>query len=128
MINALKALFIKLVTRNYGRIKVALASGVVWLIMKLVTRLGLDIGPDWSAQVSVYAALGAGWLMESITAAMSIKGIKTIQDAIPNPAVVADGHAGDVTVGNVKLLAEIPLTMDERKAVRDANNNPPTNP
>lgn len=118
----MKTIAIKFLTGNGARIKVALTSGIVWLITQAITRLGLDIGPDWSAQISVYAALSAAWLLESITAKISTDGIKKIQEILP-PEVKVDGHAGPATTGALKQIVKeagevvAPLTIEEKTAV-----------
>jgi hypothetical protein len=128
----MKTAAIKFLTSNGARIKVALASGIVWLITQGITRLGLDIGSDWSAQISVYAALAAGWVLESITAKISTDGIKKIQEILP-PEVKVDGHAGPMTTGVLKQIVRengevaAPLTIEEKTAVfKTAEPQPPT--
>lgn len=100
----MNALLIKLVTGNFGRIKVLLTAGMMSVVTWLVSWLGFTLGPEDQVIAAGAAALVAAYLLEAFAAALGVKGIKAIQEQIP--WVKTDGNAvpGGSTVEAVQLL------------------------
>lgn len=94
----------KLLTGNFPRLKAALTAGIVGGLTWLITRVGLNVGPDWSAQITSMATLAAGWLLESIAAKMGSDGIKAIQDVLPGVASTGSARKDGTTVEAVREL------------------------
>lgn len=123
----IKSTAVKLLTGNYTRIKMVLMAGAAAGVTKLITRFGLDIGPDWSAQISMYAGLAAAWFLTEIARWLGVSGIQELQNIMPDPAVAATGQVSDAMKGGLKELVNAahgavvaPLTMAEDVALHEA--------
>lgn len=119
-----KALLRKLFVGNASRFKIALTAGITWVITRIITETGLDIGEDFRDELSTYVAMSVWVFIQAMVARYLDNGVRDFQQIIPNPAVIPDGDPGPVTRAGLKDVVNQaagaviqPLTPEEEQAL-----------
>lgn len=95
----MKAFFAKLVTGNFGRIKVALTAAAISATATCIAQLNLTLSVEHQATIFGIVGLAVAYGLEAFAAWLGVSGIKEIQVAT---GVKPDGYAGPLTQNAVE--------------------------
>lgn len=121
-------IFLKFYANHDSSLKRGVTGALVGLLTLAITKLGFELSPETSAQVSGGVALLVNWAISEIVANIQAKRALALQKVVNSvetsiiPSVETDGRIGNQTLGTVEKMADI-INQIPKEELKKANAN-----